>query len=407
MATDASEPISAAFGDLIDLHATPVVAPNLSSSPAQRQGEVQQQPQREAEQHARQHAARTGQRLCDLGWLWREVADLFHVAGRTLRQWCHDLLHPFRPPCTLGRPRVRSSRDERNRVIHFLDEYGPGIGVPSLRDCFPKMPRVELEDLLKRYRRVWRERHRVPLRVLTWPVVGRVWAIDYAEPPQPINGRYSYLLAARDLASGMQLLWQPVEAATGEHAARAMATLFATYGAPLVLKSDNGSHFTCDKVQGLLRANQVEFLFSPPHWPRYNGGIEAGIHSLKDRTLAHAARAGRSAQWTTEDTLAALHEMNEIARPHGENAPSPEQAWRVRTAINSSERDTFAENVAKWLDGERKQGNACETETNGVWSQREMAREAIRHALEECGYLHYQRRRILPHIPRPKAEGII
>ena len=56
------------------------------------------------------------------------------------------------------------------------------------------------------------------MRVLTWPVTGSVWAIDYAEPPAPIDGRYDALLAVRDLASGMQLLWQPVEAATGDNA---------------------------------------------------------------------------------------------------------------------------------------------------------------------------------------------
>lgn len=398
---DASAPDPAAFGDI---HATPIVAPLLeSSSPAQRQGHAEQQPQREAEQQARRHAAETGQKLCDLGWVWRHVADLFHVAGRTLRQWRHDLLKPFR---SLGRPRLRSSRDDRNDVIRFLDEFGPGVGVPSLRECFPAMPRVELDDLLTRYRRVWRERHRVPLRVLTWPVAGRVWAVDYAEAPSHVDGRSSHLLAVRDLASGMQLLWQPVEAATGENAARALATLFATYGPPLALKSDNGSHFTCDLVQDLLRANRVECLFSPPHWPRFNGAIEAGIHSLKDRTAAHAARAGHPEFWTSDDAFAARDEMNAFARPHGPGEPSPDQAWNARTRISDCERNTFAASVARWQATEKSRVAPCEPDGNGVWSHRAMARSAIRHALEECGYLLYQRRSILPPIPRHKAAGI-
>jgi hypothetical protein len=33
-----------------------------------------------------------------------------------------------------------------------------------------------------------------------------VWAIDFAEPPQPIDGSYTRLLAVRDLGSGYQLL---------------------------------------------------------------------------------------------------------------------------------------------------------------------------------------------------------
>ncbi|HKB06307.1 MAG TPA: hypothetical protein VKD90_29195, partial [Gemmataceae bacterium] len=74
--------------------------------------------------------------------------------------------------------------------------------------------RAELTNLLRRYRRVWRERNRQPLCVLCWPVPGRVWAIDFAEPPTPVDGRFGYLLAARDLASGMPLVWRPVAAAT-------------------------------------------------------------------------------------------------------------------------------------------------------------------------------------------------
>ena len=66
-------------------------------------------------------------------------------------------------------------------------------------------------------------------------------------------------------------------------------------GTPLVLKSDNGSHFTCNVVQDLLATHHVACLFSPPHWPQFNGGIEAGIHALKDRTAARAARIRNTA----------------------------------------------------------------------------------------------------------------
>jgi transposase InsO family protein len=351
----------------------------------------------------RRHAADVGRRLIQCGWLWTDIANLIHVAGRTLRHWCHELLDFFKPARLLGRPRVRSSRDVRNEVIHFLDEFGPGVGVPTLRDCFPEMCRAELDDLLKRYRRVWRERHRVPLRVLHWPIPDRVWAIDFAEPPTPIDGQFAYLLAVRDLATGMQLLWQPVAAATGAVAQQALASLFAIHGAPLVVKSDNGSHFTADAVQELLDAHQVECLFSPPHWPRYNGSIEAGIGSLKQRTEAHAARTGHPGAWTWDDTAGAFLEANTLEREH---RPSPEDEWRQRTFITPDEREAFTACVEAQRRNEIRAQGACENEMSSVWSQREMARKAIRRALEECGYLHYQRRRILPPIPKPKAARI-
>jgi len=342
----------------------------------------------------------------DLGWLWNDIAEWLHVAGRTLRHWCRQLLDLFKPPVPLGRPRDRSPRDIRNEVIHFLDEFGPGVGVPSLHDCFPTLTRGELDELLKRYRRVWRQRHRVPLHVLHWPVPGRVWAIDYAEAPAPIEGRFDYLLAVRDLATGMQLLWQPVAAATGANAALALRSLFAVHGTPLVLKSDNGSHFTADAVQALLREAKVACLFSPPHWPRYNGAIEAGIGSMKQRSEAYAARAGHPGSWTWDHVAGAFAEANSIARPPLLDGASPEDAWSVRTRVTPDERDAFAARVEAHRNNEIRQHNACEINDDGVWSQREMARKAIRHALEERGYLHYQRRRILPQIPKPKAARI-
>jgi len=278
-----------------------------------------------------------------------------------------------------------------------LDELGPQIGIPTLRTCSPAMARAELDDLLRHYRVVWRERHREPLRVLTWPVVGRVWAIDFAEPPAPIQGRFDYLLAVRDLASGSPLLWRPVAAATADEAAGSLAGLFADHGPPLVLKSDNGSHFTGGPFRALLAGHRVEHLLSPPHWPRYNGAVEAGIHALKDRTAARAARSGHPGQWTIDDLAGALAEAAELPRPADPRGSNPAQLWRSRTPIAAPERSAFQFVVAR--------ENACGRSADGVSSTPEMARAAIRHALEECGYLVYRGRRLLPPITGRKAAS--
>lgn len=338
-----------------------------------------------------------GRVLLGLGWAWSRIADLMRVADRTLRHWCSRVLDRLCPASPLGRPRVRSSREQRNAAIDLLDELGPQVGVPTLRACFPSMSRAELDELIRRYRHVWRERNRQPLRVLSWPVPGRVWAIDFAEPPAPIDGRFGYLLAARDLATGMPLLWRPVEAATAEEAAAGLADLFAEHGAPLVLKSDNGSHFTGGHVPDLLAAHGVAHLLSPPYWPRYNGAIEAGIGALKDRTAARAARAGHAGYWTWDDTAGALREAADLARPHGPTGPSPNAVWHARPPIATDERAVFTATV--------RGQNACGAVADGVWSEPEVARRAIRLALEERGYLQYRRRRILPPITGQSAAN--
>ena len=47
-----------------------------------------------------------------------------------------------------------------------------------------------------------------------------------------------------------------------------MLELFARHGAPLVLKSDNGSPFTGGDVRAVLADHGVIGLYSPPYWPR-------------------------------------------------------------------------------------------------------------------------------------------
>jgi transposase InsO family protein len=399
----AAEAEPAAVGNLIDLNApAPPVVPPPPTSPAQRQGAFDQHEQREKERATRRRVAAACRGLLDLGWSWAWIADHVGLAGRTLRHWWSHLSDWPGPAYPLGRPRVRSSREDRNAVIDLLDERGPAIGVPMLRDGFPEMSRAELSELKADYRRLWRERNREPLRILHWAVVGRVWAIDYTGPLPPVDGKYPHLLAVRDLSSGMQLLWRPFEAANGENAADALERLFAVYGAPLVLKSDNGGPFCGEAVQDLLREHRVESLFSPPRWPRYNGAIEAGIGAMKERTDGCAARAGHAGSWTIDDTAGALEEANALARPRG---PSPSDRWADLLPILPNERDHFRQSVERHLEDEKRAAGSCIGDVPDLWSKRAMAREAIRLALEERGYLHYTRRRILPPIPGRKAAS--
>src|SRR5262249_52677908 len=149
-----------------------------------------------------------------------------------------------------------------------------GLGMPALRTRFPDIARAELDDLLKGYRRRWRAANPRLLHRLHWQRAGAVWAIDFAEAPSLIDGSYAYVLAGRDLASGQTLLWHPVAAPTAEVVVSELRLLFTLHGAPLVLKSDNGSAFIAEAVQRELRCWGVGQLFSPPRRPEYNGAIE-------------------------------------------------------------------------------------------------------------------------------------
>jgi hypothetical protein len=159
-------------------------------------------------------------------------------------------------------------------------------------------------------------------------------------------------------------------------------------------KNDNGSHFTGEAVADLLAAHRVKPLVPPPCWPRYNGSGEAGIHALKDRT---AARADHPGYWTWDDTAGAVVGAAELARPRGPSAQSPLAMWQARGPIPVGEREWFEVRVADAIP----RGRVAEE----VRAAAEVARKAIRRALEGCGYHRNWRRSILPPITRRKAAS--
>ena len=288
-----------------------------------------------------------------------------------------------------GRPAQRSDLALRARALALLGLLGPRVGVPTLHALCPGMARREVADLLRRYRRAWRRKRRLLLRELHWTRPGSVWAIDFSEPPQPVEGRFARLLAVRDLASGQQLLWLPVADESAREARDALEALFGKHGAPLVLKSDNGSAFIAEQFRALLAEWGVWPLYSPPRTPSYNGSCEAGIGSMKARTHQRAALAGRPGEWTCDDAEAARLEANQTALPWGSRGPTPDEAWQARRPIAPGERAAFAE-TARRLEREARQEQGCPPDGPLVpVVQAAMSRVALRRALVAHGLLTF------------------
>ena len=386
---------------LADLCQPPAPAPALrprrgiAQQRFSQRGPARQRPQRQREQLLRTNTVNFRHWTLQHGVPLGDIATRLRLPERTLRQWDRDCRVKLASVRALGRPTLRSSRHERNEVIELLDELGPATGVPTLRDCFPAMPRAELDDLLKRYRRLWQLKHTQVQHVLRWPTPGIVWAMDFTEAPHPIDGVYPYLLAVRDLASGQQLLWLPLTTADADQTSVALLPLFLLHGAPLVLKTDNGSPFCAAITQKFFQDWQVIPLFSPPACPRYNGSIEAGIGSLKTRTEQYATHSGRPTLWTCHDAAAALTQANATARPKGPNGPTADDLWNARPKITPEQRTLFHASVNHQRDVVRLTEGWPTTGPLKAKDARALDRQAIRRALGEHGYLFFMRR-IIP-----------
>jgi hypothetical protein len=186
--------------------------------------------------------------------------------------------------------------------------------------------------------------------------------------------------------SGQQLLWLPVRHADADHAVDALRSLFARHGAPLILKTDNGSPFGADQTQNFLAQSNVKSLFSPAYTPRYNGAVEAGIGSLKTRSERHATLAGRPGLWTHDDVAFAQMEANATSRPRGPDGPTPDELWQARPALQAGERAAFLTTVAMMQrDICDREGTPLPTDSSTAQA-RSIDREAIRRGLVEHGH---------------------
>jgi len=112
-----------------------------------------------------------------------------------------------------------------------------------------------------------------------------------------------------------QALW--IECArhlTSNDVVRVLDQLVEIYGAPAIVKSDNGPEFVAKKMQGWIRERDIAVRFVDPGSPWQNGHSESFNGVFRDgclnRWLFESLREAREA------TEAWLQEYNE-ERPHG------------------------------------------------------------------------------------------
>jgi len=314
--------------------------------------------------------------------------------SRWMRRWKEDRMM-LRPR---GRPVEDLDRDTRIGILSVFSLMGPHATLAALRDLFPEVARGALENLLERCRSVYRRRKRWLVHTLRWTRPGTVWAMDFTEPPAPIDGQYRRLLLVRDLASGRQLLALPCDGETAGVVVLALRFLFHLWGRPLVLKMDNGSAFISAEVETLLQEHGVFALFSPPGTPAYNGSVEAGIGSLEVRAFYESARHDRPGEWTCDDITAATRQANDTAHPWGLGGPTPERAWQSRTRLSETDAQLFRSAYDHQRERECTEREIPSWQRRSRWLRASIDRVALSRALIERGYLLIRSRRVTPPI---------
>jgi transposase InsO family protein len=226
---------------------------------------------------------------------------------------------------------------------------------------------------------------------LAWQVPGTVWAMDHTDCGAAIDGESKVALAVRDLGSGNVLAWERAPATAKETRER-LERVFLEAGAPLVLKSDNGSAFIAEELKELLERWGVVRHLSPARRPQYNGSIERTIGWLKTFTSHRADRDGRASAWRGEDLEEARVLSNATARPWGARGPTPAERWHSRSPISAEDHGVFLEAVAE--EETILRAEVIAWGQTGARAEARIRRKAIYRALVARGLLSVQRRSI-------------
>jgi transposase InsO family protein len=231
---------------------------------------------------------------------YRDLLAPMAVAYATYMRW-KQRVENSQPAVNTPGPKKTAPLDENGLRVNLaaLDHVRHrSIGAGELyRRYHEQLSRRGLNVLIKRARLEVGREHQRTMRRITWNVPGLAWAMDDAQ------WNDQHLHTIRDLSS--RYTFEPLvgDFADGDRVAQNLTRLIHQHGPPLILKRDNGSNLLHRAVAAVLQEHLIIPLNSPPHYPRYNGGIERAQRELK-ALLA-----------TDRDPRLAAHDLNHRARP--------------------------------------------------------------------------------------------
>lgn len=204
-------------------------------------------------------------------------------------------------------------------------------GTGKLREKYKGIiPRRELNRLINEVRKEILLGRRQKMTRIKWHCPHMVWSMDDYEYIE--DGVKFYVHQVQDLTSKYKLesliSKRPFK---GEEVAGNLTKLFKQYGAPLIMKSDNGANFKSIAVKNVLNNFKVIFLNNPPYYPQYNGSMERAQREAK-RELNNMSSEFKSHAVFPFAVQQAVHNLNHKPRPVLGGECSCFQ-WQVHLAV--------------------------------------------------------------------------
>ena len=171
----------------------------------------------------------------------------------------------------------------RDRVLGQLHETHPGIcrmkGIARTHVWWPKIDE-HIEHVVRNCSECQLQQPlptAAPVHPLVWPKTP--WYRLHLDYAGPFHGRMWLVLVD---ASSKWAEIIPVKEANSRNTILALESIFARFGLPQQIFSDNGSQFTSDEFRAFCRYRRITHICSTPWHPRSNGEAERMVRTFKN-----------------------------------------------------------------------------------------------------------------------------
>ena len=139
---------------------------------------------------------------------------------------------------------------------------------------------------------------------------------------------------------------------TSQNTIEALQALFARYGLPEQIVSDNGAQFTSQEFSDFVQANGIRHIRSAPYHPSTNGQAERFVQTFK-RAMKAGEREGLSLK-----TRLAQFLLSYRSTPHATTNVSPSELFlqrKIRTRFDLLKPNTERKVSDKQMKQKQKQ----------------------------------------------------
>ena len=160
---------------------------------------------------------------------------------------------------------------------------------------------------------------KAPLYPWKWPA--KPWErihIDFFE-----KGKFNFLIVVDGYSKWLEVI--PMGSMTSLKTIEVLRSLFARYGIPEEVVSDNGPQLASEEFAQFLKQNGVKFTRVPPYHPASNGAAERSVQTAK-MVLTKQVLEGKANSLSLEHRLANFLILNHNT-PHTVTGQSPAELF--------------------------------------------------------------------------------